>query len=105
MFFSKGPEQGGTANVEEEKKQVESVSEYIEKKFPKPQGKFRTIEDKEIELEMEKIDREVEFLIAKKVSEFSFHIKPDLEHYPEIDTLHMIIVKSVEDYKVAKKFG
>ena len=36
---------------------------------------------------MLKIDREVDILINKKVKEFSFHIKEELEHYPEIDTL------------------
>ena len=33
------------------------------------------MEDREIELEMQKIDREVDFLIIRKVKEFSFHIK------------------------------
>lgn len=28
-----------------------------------------------------------------------------MQHYPEIDTLKMIIDKSVYDYKMAKKFG
>lgn len=28
-----------------------------------------------------------------------------MQHYPEIDTLKMIIDKSVNDYKMAKKFG
>ena len=54
---------------------------------------------------MQKIDREVEFLISKKVKEFSFHINEDLKHFPEIDQLTEIIVKSVEDYKIAKKFN
>ena len=61
------------------------MSEYLERKFPKPANTFKTIEDKEIEVEMQKIDREVEFLISKKVKEFSFHINEDLKHFPEID--------------------
>ena len=40
-----------------------SVTEYLEKKYPKQESTFRTIEDKEIELEMQKIDREVDHLI------------------------------------------
>lgn len=49
------------------------------KKHNKPVKKqFRTIEDREVEMEMQKIDKEVEFLINKKVKEFSFHIKDEL---------------------------
>ena len=82
-----------------------SITEYVEKKFPKQENTFRTIEDKEIELEMEKIDREVDYLIQKKVNDFSFHIKEDLEHFPEIDQLTKVIEKSLVDYKMAKKFN
>lgn len=67
--------------------------------------KIVTMEDKEIELEMEKIDREIEHLISKKQQEFSFEVKEELEHYPEIDQLNIIIDKSIEDYKVARKLG
>ena len=88
-----------------QKKEPMSVTEYLEKKFPKPEPKVRTIEDKEIELEMQKIDREVDYLIQKKVNDFSFHIKEDLQHFPEIDQLTAIIDKSVIDYKMAKKLN
>ena len=54
---------------------------------------------------MQKIDREVEILINKKVKEFSFHIKEELEHYPEIDTLQSIIQSNIDNYKMSKKFG
>ena len=54
---------------------------------------------------MQKIDREVELLINKKVKEFSFHIKDELEHYPEIETLSTIIKSNIENYKISKKFG
>ena len=43
--------------------------------------------------------------IEKKIKEFSFHIKDELEHYPEIDQLNGIIDKSIADYKLAKKFN
>ena len=54
---------------------------------------------------MQKIDREVDFLIIRKVKEFSFHIKDQLEHFPEIDQLIEIIDKNIEEYRLAKKFG
>ena len=82
-----------------------STQEYLEKKFPKQESTFRTIEDKEIELEMEKIDREVEHLIHKKVKDFSFHIKEEMDTYPDIEKLTEVIDKSVADYKMAKKFN
>ena len=81
------------------------MTEYLEKKFPKPVNTFKTIEDKELELEMQKVDREIAVLIEKKIKEFSFHIKDELEHYPEIDQLNGIIDKSIADYKLAKKFN
>ena len=54
---------------------------------------------------MQKIDKEVDVLINKKVKEFSFHIKDDLEHYPEVDTLQAIIQSNIENYRMSKKFG
>lgn len=81
------------------------MTDYIERKFPKPQGKFKTIQDKEIDEEIAKIEREVEVMIQRKIREFSFEIKPELTHFPEIDQLMVIIDKSIEEYKIAKKFG
>jgi len=111
MFFkSRGEKRDSSvASAEkagsEVKKEPMSVSEYVEKKFPKPAVLPKTTEDKEVDLEMQKIDREVDFLIQKKIKEFSFHIKDDLEHFPEIDELTAIIDKSIADYKMAKKFN
>ena len=81
------------------------MTELIKKKFPKPAKKFKTIEDQEIELELQKIDKEIESLITKKVKEFSFYVKDELEYFPEIDQLTEMIEKSIKDYKQAKKFG
>ena len=86
-------------------KEPMSVTEYLEKKFPKKENTFKTVEDKEIELEMKKIDQEVDQLVQKKVKEFSFQVKDNLEHFPEVDQLNMIIDKSIIDYKLAKKFN
>lgn len=71
----------------------------------KPAKKFQTIEDMEIALEMQKIDREVDALINQKVKEFSFHIKDELQHYPEVDILESIIQSNIDNYKMSKKFG
>lgn len=49
---------------EPNKDPLQIMTEYTEKKYTKQiVNKFRTIEDKEIELEMQKIDREVDLLI------------------------------------------
>lgn len=85
---------------------LQIMTEYSEKKYSKQVvNKFKTIEDKEIELEMQKIDREVDMLIQKKVREFSFQVQDELQHFPEIDQLTQIIDKSILDYKMAKKFN
>lgn len=94
MFFNKkagDPKQQQSSNQASaapsaDKKEPISVSEYLERKFPaKGPTKFKTVEDKELDEEMSKIDREVEQMIQKKVREFSFEIKPDLAHFEEID--------------------
>ena len=54
---------------------------------------------------MEKIDREVEFLINKKVKEFSFHVSGNMQNFVEIEQLNQIVEKSIEDYKISKKLG
>ena len=118
MFFAKNkatsdtatkPEsttsEGGKKAEEEKKVTPESVTEYIERKFPKQKSTFKTILDKEIDEEVAKIDQEVDVMIQRKVREFSFEIKSDMAHFPEIDQLAVIIDKSIEDYKLSKKFG
>jgi len=63
-----------------------------------------TFEDKEIELEMQKIDRKVKKLVLKKVKEeFSFHLKEDFDEVPEVAELDEIIAKSIEDFKITRK--
>lgn len=70
---------------------VESVSEYVAKLHPKPVEKAVTVLDKEIEKEMEQLDHEVDFLVAKKIKDFSFEVKPVLQHFPEVDEMTEII--------------
>ena len=72
---------------------------------PKPVERPVTVLDKEIEKEMQDIDKQVERLIAKKTKEFTFELKPVFEHYPEIDELTSIISKTLIDYRIAKKMG
>jgi len=82
-----------------------STQEYLEKKYPKQENTFKTVEDREIEVEMLKIDHEVDKLVQKKVKEFSFHIRDELEKIPEIDQLNETIAKSITEYKMSKKFN
>ena len=78
MFFRKGlkkkPSEAGSASAaenapsgeeesKEETKDFESVQDYLNKKFPKQTSNFKTVEDKEFELEVEKIDKEVDDLV------------------------------------------
>ena len=73
--------------------------------YPKPIAKAVTVLDKEIEQEMQELDRTVDFLVQKKLKDFSFEVKPELEHFPEIDELNEIISKTIMDYKISKKLG
>ena len=86
---------------------VESVSEYMEKMYPKPIHIAKTVLDKEIEKEMVDLDRQVDFLVQKKLKDFSFHVKEEseYEHYPQVDELNDIIKKTIDDYKIANKMG
>ena len=67
------------------------MSEYVEKMCPKPVIRAVTVLDKEIEKEMQDLDRQVDHLIKKKIKQFTFEVKPVFEHYPEIDELTDII--------------
>ena len=61
------------------------MTDYVQKKFKKDEKQFKTVEDQEIERELEKLDHEVEYLVEKKCKEFSFEVKQELELYPEIE--------------------
>lgn len=63
------------------------------------------MEDKEVEREMQKIDKEVELMIEKKKHEFSFEINPKLQSHPEIESVSVLIEKAVDNYKLFKKVG
>ena len=108
MFFSTGVTKKGADGevVKAEKKPVEiqSITDYVTKKHPKLEKTAVTFEDKEIELEMQKIDRKVKKLVLKKVKEeFSFHLKEDFDEVPEVAELDEIIAKSIEDFKITRK--
>lgn len=114
MFFNKGAkkiiasankENEGNNNGQDSKPVVEdeSITEYLERKHPKPLQPTRTYEEKELEEEMRKVDHDVAKLVKKKVKEFSFHLKIEFEDVPETHQLEEIIVKSIEDYRMTKK--
>lgn len=52
----------------------ESVTDYVNKVAHKKEV-FKTMEDKELEREMQKMDKEVALMIDKKKLEFSFEVK------------------------------
>ena len=102
MFFSK---QGSDKESGVDSRQTESVSDYVQRKFKKEEVKVKTMEEKEVDEEMVALDKEVEYMIERKLKEFSFETKEDLVHYPEEQDLEKAILKLVEDYKVCRKMG
>lgn len=54
---------------------------------------------------MEKLDREVDYLVKKKIKSLSFEIKNKLVSCPEVETLADVIEKSIENYSIARKMG
>lgn len=44
-------------------------------------------------------------MIEKKCKEFSFVVKEELEHYPEVTQVRMLIDKAVENFRLSKKVG
>ena len=80
MFFSK---QGSDKESGVDSRQTESVSDYVQRKFKKEEVKVKTMEEKEVDEEMVALDKEVEYMIERKLKEFSFETKEDLVHYPE----------------------
>ena len=63
------------------------------------------MEEKEVEQEMVSLDKEVEYMVDKKLREFSFEINEDLIHVPEEEELDKATEKIIEEYKMARKLG
>ena len=60
---------------------------------------MRTVEDIEIDKELEEIDREVDFLIEKKIKELSFEVKDELADHPEVEEVQVMIDRTVDHYR------
>ena len=86
-----------------------SVSEYVEKQKEEQRKKnpeqFKTVEEQEFEIEMQKIDREVAQMIQHKKKDFSFEILDELVEHPEIKQVSDLIEKGIENYKMFKRVG
>ena len=85
-----------------------SVSEFVKRTSKGMDAlKFKTIEEKEFEKELEKIDKQVERMLQDKIREFSFEVKQGWEktHIPEIDDVQVIVDKTIESYRIFKKAG
>ena len=64
----------------------ESVADYVSKVVQKKEV-FKTMEDKELEREMQKMDKEVVLMIEKKKVEFSFEVKQEMDLVPEVEAV------------------
>lgn len=86
-----------------------SVSEFVKiaAKKNKVPLHYKTSEEKEFDLMMEEIDKEVDAMVSEKIHEFSFEIKPDwrLAHFPEVDDVNCVVEKTIESYQILKKAG
>ena len=72
---------------------------------PEVLNPIRTIEDRELELELEKIDIEVAEMIVKKKAELSFEVLDEMNEYPELDKVTELIKIATDNYKLYKKVG
>lgn len=85
-----------------------SVSEFVEqqrKSKSEALTPIRTVEDREIEIELEKIDVEVAELIVKKRAELSFEVLDEMTEYPELDKVSELIQIAIDNFKIYKKVG
>lgn len=109
MFFATGKDNiSGTVSSSSENPRAiikESVTDYVERKFKKEETKTVSMEEKEVEDEMVALDKEVDYMLSKKMKELSFEVKDTIDHYPEVDELQGVIARMVGDYKVARKLG
>lgn len=69
--------------------------------------KFRSTEEKEFEVELDKIDKEVHQMLLDKIQEFSFEVKPgwEISYFAEVDDVQVIVDKTIESYRIFKKAG
>ena len=85
-----------------------SVSEFVIKTTKNENAlKFKTSEEKEFALEIERIDKEVDDMVMEKMNEFSFEVKPNWrnDHFKELDDVQVIIDNTVDSYRILKKAG
>lgn len=66
---------------------------------------IKTVEDRELELELEKIDDEVAQMIFKKRSELSFEVLDQMTEYPDLDNVTDLINIAVDNFKIYRKVG
>jgi len=68
---------------------------------------YKTMEEKEMDKEMEKLKDEVKLMTIENIKKLSFGVKPGWEndHYPECDDVQIIIDKAIESYRLLKKAG
>ena len=66
---------------------------------------IRTVEDKEFNDELDRIDAEVAEMIVKKKTELSFEVLDEMTVFPELDKVTELIRIAIDSYKLYKKVG
>ena len=66
---------------------------------------IRTVEDKEFNDELDRIDAEVAEMIVKKKTELSFEVLDEMTVFPELDKVTELIRIAIDNYKLYKKVG
>ena len=84
-----------------------SVTESIKNLAPTIPLKEYSSEEKELQADLAKIDKEVEDMVNVKKHDFSFEIKDDWRNFylPECDDVDAIINNTIETYRILKKAG
>mmetsp|Transcript_40280 Transcript_40280/g.29696 ORF Transcript_40280/g.29696 Transcript_40280/m.29696 type:complete len:171 (+) Transcript_40280:804-1316(+) len=81
-----------------------SVSDYVTQKIQKQTYKSSG-DDVDYEEERRRIDEKVRLKMEERMMEFSFEVREEKQHFPEMDDIQEMIDKAEESYKLFKKTG
>ena len=88
--------------------QRSSISDLMKRTTKGPESfRLNTDQQKELEEELLRMDKEVRIMINDKIDEFSFGVKPGWEksHFREVDDIQDVINNTIESYIIFKKSG
>ena len=88
-------------------KQMKSVQEHLEALTLKTTkiDYSKTEFDRELEQELQQVDKEVAQMIEKKKTELSFEVLETLQLFPEIDQVDKMIAQAVNSFTLLQKCG